>query len=222
MLLGVEETVVSLVAQYGLLALLIFMFLETSMIFPFVPSELVVPAVAAAFISGPVSFLAFISTAIIGATAGSLFAYYVFDTVNQPLVDRYGKYVRVSEQDRARASNWFQRWGESSVFWGRLLPVLRSVISIPAGMAGMSLGKFAVYSGSGSGLFAASVGALVLAGREILPTQVVLEWLTGIIDLGLEFVLANPVLSVAIGGIIVAALLIARNAWSMRYLFDRE
>lgn len=216
MFTGIEETVVTIVSQYGLLALLVFMFLETSMIFPFVPSELVVPVVAAAFITGPVSFLAFVFVAMIGATAGSLFAYYVFDTVHQPLIDRYGTYIHVSEQDRVRASRWFRRWGESSVLWGRLLPVLRSIISIPAGMAGMNLGKFVVYSGIGSGLFAASVGALVFAGREVLPTQVILEWLMGVLDEGMDLLLSNPVFVVATGGLIVAALLLARNAWSLR------
>ncbi|WP_049902667.1 DedA family protein [Halococcus agarilyticus] len=214
MLVGIpiEETATTLLAQYGLLALFVFMFLETSLLFPFVPSELVVPVAAAAIVDGPASFAAFVLVVMAGGTAGSLFAYYVFDAAHQPLVDRYGAYVRVSETDVARARRWFRRYGESSVFWSRLLPVARSVISIPAGIAGMHAGKFAAYSGIGSGLFAAGVAALVVTGREVLPSQLLLGWVTTVLDRAVAFALSNPALAVAAGGAGLFAVLATRNA----------
>lgn len=213
MLVGIpiEEAATTLVAQYGLLALFIFMFLETSLLFPFVPSELVLPVGAAAIVSTPASFLAFVLVVMVGATAGSLFAYYVFDAAHQPLIDRYGSYVRISEREVARARRWFRRYGESSVFWGRFLPVVRSIISIPAGVAGMHAGKFAVYSAVGSGLFATGIAALVVTGRAVLPSQLLLRWSTTLLDRTVTAALSNPVLALAAGGVALFVALIVRN-----------
>jgi membrane protein DedA with SNARE-associated domain len=212
MLAGIEGTATTLLAQYGFLALFIFAFLETSLLFPFVPSELVVPVAAALLVTGPASFLAFVLALMGGATAGSLFVYFVFDAAHQPVIDRYGKYVSVSTDDIERASGWFRRWGESSVFWGRLLPVLRSIISIPAGIAGMGVGKFAIYSAGGSGLFAAGVAALVFTGREVLPSQVLLAWFGEGFDRAVAGAFANPVLAIVGVGLGLFVALFARNS----------
>ncbi|WP_435076473.1 DedA family protein [Halococcus sp. AFM35] len=216
MLAGIEGTATALLAQYGFFALLVFAFLETSLLFPFVPSELVVPVAAALLVTGPASFLAFVLAVMVGATVGSLFVYFVFDAAHQPVIDRYGTYVSVSTDDIERASGWFRRWGESSVFWGRLLPVLRSIISIPAGIAGMGVGRFTVYSAGGSGLFAAGVAALVLTGRELVPSQLLFGWLGGQFDRGVTVALANPVLAVAGFGLGLFFVLFARNSWGER------
>ncbi|MGQ5515879.1 DedA family protein [Halococcus saccharolyticus] len=205
------RTATDLVARYGLLALFVFMFLETSLLFPFIPSELVVPVAAATLVDGPASFAAFVLAATAGATVGSLFAYYVFDAAHQPVIDRYGNYVRVSDDDLVRARRWFRRYGESSVFWGRLLPVLRSVISIPAGIARMHAGKFAAYSGIGSGLFAAGVAALVVTGQEVLPSQLLLRWSTTLLDRAVTAALSNLVFAIAVGGMALFVVLIVRN-----------
>lgn len=211
MLAGIEGTATTLLVQYGFLALLIFGFLETSLLFPFVPSELVVPAAAALLVTGPGSFLAFVLAVAVGSTVGSLFVYVVFDAAHQPVIDRFGKYVQISATDIDRASGWFRRWGESSVFWGRLLPVLRSIISIPAGIAGMSMTKFAAYSAGGSGLFAAGVAALVRTGRELVPSQVLFAWLTTVLDRAVAVALANLVLAVAGFGLVLFIALFVRN-----------
>jgi membrane protein DedA with SNARE-associated domain len=217
MLAGLEGTAMALLAQYGFLALLIFAFLETSLLFPFVPSELVVPVAAALLVTGPASFLAFVLAVTIGSTVGSLFVYCVFDAAHQPVIDRYGRYVKVSETDLERASDWFRRWGESSVFWGRLLPVLRSIISIPAGIAGMDRKRFAAYSAGGSGLFAAGVAALVLTGRELVPSQVLLAWLGGGFDRAVAAALANPVIAVAVFGLVLFFVMVARNVHAEQF-----
>ncbi len=217
--LELEQTVTTLITQYGFLVLLVFLFLETSMLFPFIPSELVVPLAAVLLVTSPMAFLVFVLTAAAGGTIGSLFLYYVFDMAHQPVIDRYGSYVHVSETDIERAGHWFRRWGESSVFWGRLLPVLRSVISIPAGLSGMNMGKFAVYSGAGSGLFAAAVAALVVTGREVLPSQLLIQWTVTLLDRIVASAVAYPPLAVAVAGLLVFIVFVARNAYAERLLF---
>lgn len=214
MVAGIGEVAVRLVADYGLVVLFVFMFCETSLTFPFVPSELVLPVGAAALISGPASFLAFVLVVTAGATVGSLFAYYVFDRAYQPVIDRYGAYVHVSVDEVERARRWFRRWGESSVCWGRLLPVVRSIISVPAGIAGMHPGKFAVYSATGSGLFATGVAAVVVVGLDVMPSQLVVGWLDEASGQGVAYALANPVPSVAVAGMALFAVLAVRNAYS--------
>jgi membrane protein DedA with SNARE-associated domain len=201
--------------------LFMFMFFETSMIFPFIPSEFVIPVAAVALVSSllSLSFALFVLAAAAGAVVGSLFAYYVSGAATHWLLERYGPSIHVSEQDAARAERWFRHWGESSVFWGRFLPILRSVISIPAGIARMHVGKFAVYSGAGSGLFAAVVAAFVVTGREVLPTQLLIQWTVTLLNQTVASAIAYPPLTVAVAGILLFAVFAARNAFTKRLLF---
>ncbi len=161
MLDGLTGTGLDLVAQYGYFALFVFMFLETSMLFPLLPSEVTVPFAAAFLVTGPVSFGLFVLAATAGATIGSVVAYYLFAATGNRALDRYRDRLRVSDERIERGQHWFRRWGEGSVFWGRLLPVARSIISIPAGLAGMEIRRFTAYSAGGSACFAAGVAALV-------------------------------------------------------------
>ncbi|MFC6725301.1 DedA family protein, partial [Halobium palmae] len=96
-----------------------------------------------------------------GGIVGGLFAYYAFGEGTNRLVE----YVHV-DGDPERARAWFRKYGEHSVLWGRLLPFLRSVISIPAGVSGMDLTKFVVYTGVGTFVFNAAVAALVYYGMQ--------------------------------------------------------
>lgn len=161
MLDGLVGTGLDLVARYGYLALFVFMFLETSMLFPLLPSEVTVPFAAAVLVSDPLSFGLFVLAATAGATLGSVVAYYLFAATGDRALDRYRDRIRVSEAGIERGQRWFRQWGEGSVFWGRLFPVARSVISIPAGIAGMDIRRFTAYSAGGSCCFAAGVAALV-------------------------------------------------------------
>lgn len=162
--LDLTETAVSLVEQFGYLAVLAFTFLETSLLFPLLPSEAVLPAAAVVLIDGPTSFALFVLASTAGVSVGSLVAYYLFGRGGEEVIERYGPLIRVSERDLRWSKRWFRRYGEGSVFWGRLLPVLRSAVSIPAGFAGMDRGTFLAYSTGGGLLFNAAVGALALSG----------------------------------------------------------
>lgn len=196
---AVAHTIVDLVGTYGHLVVFVFMFLEYSMIFPLIPSEIVVPSTAVILVNGPFSFAVFVLAATAGSTIGCLFAYYVFGGTGHLALKRYGEYIRVSDADIDRAQRWFNHWGESSVFWGRFLPIARSIISIPAGFAGMTVGKFTVYSATGSLLFTASVAALVYyVGISEGPLRFLIAWIW-------RTLLAYPIISMV--GIAVIVLL---------------
>ncbi|WP_129115035.1 DedA family protein [Halegenticoccus tardaugens] len=212
------DLALSSVRRFGYLAIFVFSFLETSMLFPFLPSEVVVPFAAAVLVDGPLSFAAFVFATATGATLGSLFAYYVVGRGGHRAFDDYGGALRVSARDLDRGRRWFRRWGESSVLWGRLFPILRSVISIPAGFAGMAPGKFALYSFVGSALFNAGVAAAVYYGKQQPAYDLALAWLRRGFRLGVDAATSNP-LAVAIllallallAALLVAALRLTRR-----------
>ncbi|MBX0296464.1 DedA family protein [Haloarcula nitratireducens] len=155
-----------LLRLYGPLALCLFTFLETSMLFPFLPSEVVVPAAAALLVTGPTSLLVFVLAATVGGTVGAFLPFYVCYSPRIGARDWLRGPISVSDERIARGKTWFRRWGESSVLWGRFLPVLRSVISIPAGFAEMNPVRFGVFTAIGTTGFYAATGVLVYYGRR--------------------------------------------------------
>ena len=86
----------------------------------------------------------------IGCVLGSLAAYGVGMYGGRPLIERYGRYVLISRHDLDLADRWFEKYGESIVFTARLLPIIRTFIAFPAGVARMNLTKFVVYTFLGS------------------------------------------------------------------------
>lgn len=89
----------------------------------------------------------------LGNTLGSLVNYYLGRWGGRPLLSRYGRWVLVSEHDLDRADRWFARWGDAIAFFSRLLPVVRTFVSFPAGMARMNVVKFTIYTFLGSFLW---------------------------------------------------------------------
>ena len=100
----------------------------------------------------------------VGNTLGSLVAYYAGARGGRPFVEKYGKYILISHHDLDLADRWFQRWGNATVFASRLLPVVRTFISLPAGISRMPVWQFTAYSFAGS--FPWSLG-LAWAGYEL-------------------------------------------------------
>ena len=155
-----------LLRLYGPLVLCLFTFLETSMLFPFLPSEVVVPAAAALLVTDPVSLVVFVLAAGIGGTAGAFVPFYAARGTRFGNVDRITDRILVSEDRIARGRKWFRRWGRSSVLWGRFLPAFRSVVSIPAGLAKMNPRRFGTFTAVGTVGFYAATGGLVYYGRQ--------------------------------------------------------
>jgi membrane protein DedA with SNARE-associated domain len=86
----------------------------------------------------------------IGNTIGSIIAYYAGAWAGRPLVLKYGKYVLISHHDLDLADRFFQRWGVWAVFGARLLPVVRTFVSVPAGVSRMNIGQFTIFTFAGS------------------------------------------------------------------------
>jgi len=91
----------------------------------------------------------------IGCTLGSILSYGLGAWGGRPLVERYGKYILVSEEDLERADRWFARWGDWAVFISRLLPIVRTFISFPAGVVRVKIVRFTVLSFVGSFIWCA-------------------------------------------------------------------
>ncbi|KPJ49953.1 MAG: alkaline phosphatase, partial [candidate division Zixibacteria bacterium DG_27] len=85
-----------------------------------------------------------------GCLVGSLVAYFVGIYGGRPFLEKYGKYVLLSKRDLDTADRWFEKYGDWAIFFSRLLPVIRTFISLPAGIARMRLGRFIIYTFLGS------------------------------------------------------------------------
>jgi membrane protein DedA with SNARE-associated domain len=97
----------------------------------------------------------------LGCTIGSVFSYALGAWGGRPLVERYGQYILVSEEDLEKADRWFDRWGDWTAFLSRLLPIVRTFISFPAGVVRMNFPLFTIYSFVGSFIWC---GLLALGG----------------------------------------------------------
>ena len=97
----------------------------------------------------------------LGCTIGSIGSYYLGLYGGRPLVKRYGRYILISSHDLEQADRWFTRWGDWAVFISRLLPIVRTFISFPAGVTGVKIGRFIVLSFIGSFIWC---GLLALGG----------------------------------------------------------
>jgi membrane protein DedA with SNARE-associated domain len=98
--------------------------------------------------------------AVIGELVGSTVGYAIGRYGGRPLVDRAGRYILLTHRDLDRAEAWFGRRGEPFVFFGRLIPLLRSFVSIVAGLGEMALGKFWLFTVAGSAVFTAALSSL--------------------------------------------------------------
>lgn len=136
------------VDHWGYVAIFVLMALESACI-P-IPSEVTMPV--GGFLASQGS-LNLIAVGLVGAFAnlvGSLIAYAVGATGGRAFVVRYGRFVRLNVHHLDRAEAWFGRYGDRAVFWSRLLPVVRTFISLPAGAARVELKRFSLYSFLGS------------------------------------------------------------------------
>ena len=148
--------ITNLYISTGLLGIVLAMAIESCCI-P-LPSELVMPLAGIMIVSGKLlhgtnSLLALLLVALAGAVGcllGSIIAYIIGYTGGRPLLLKYGRYLLISQHDADKADQFFQRWGSETTFFSRLLPVVRTYISLPAGIAKMPFAKFCIYTVLGS------------------------------------------------------------------------
>ena len=114
------------------------------------PSEIILPFGGYLVATGKLNFFWTAMAGTIGGTAGSIASYLLGFWGGRPFLLRYGKYIWITEQRLAAAENWFDRYGEVTVFFTRLMPIVRTFISLPAGISGMNFPRFVAYTFFGS------------------------------------------------------------------------
>jgi membrane protein DedA with SNARE-associated domain len=136
--------VVSIISFTGYAGVFFLMLIESCGV-P-MPSEVIMPFAGFLVFKGRLIFWSVVLLGTLGNLFGSLLAYWIGYAGGRPLIEKYGKYIFISHHDLDKAHNWFTHYGEATVFLGRLLPVVRTYISFPAGVAKMDLKKFSFYT----------------------------------------------------------------------------
>lgn len=212
---GLLNAVLGFIQQYGFFAIFVYMVLETAFILHYVPSEVVIPFAAQQLVHGPFTFVLYVADASAGAALGSIVAYLLFGQYGRSILERYGHVIHVSRDRLDWSENVFVRYGESSVFWGRMLPFLRAFISIPAGLAEMEFRRFVVYSAAGSLLFNIGLTYLVYTGAgETSPLKLVVSHIRPVVARQVAYARTHPsiiLVLVAIIVVVVATVWAARN-----------
>ncbi|MBV9019236.1 MAG: DedA family protein, partial [Ktedonobacteraceae bacterium] len=152
----VTTLITNLYVSTGLLGIVLAMAIESCCI-P-LPSEVVMPVAGIMLVSGKILHgtnfivgLALIALAgAVGCLIGSIVAYSIGYSGGRPLMLKYGRYILISQHDADRADEFFHKWGSATVFFSRLLPVVRTYISLPAGIAEMPFLEFCIYTFLGS------------------------------------------------------------------------
>lgn len=157
------DWIISIMEQLGYFGIALLMFLDN--VFPPIPSEIIMPSAGFTASQGKLTLWAVIVAGSFGSLIAAAVLYWVGRKIpNEKLfniIDRYGKFLFIKSTDVEKALIWFEKYGHRIVFFGRMIPAVRSLISIPAGMSHMPFWKFMCYSAVGTIIwttFLASVG----------------------------------------------------------------
>lgn len=178
----IANTIVSYIGDLGYTGIFLLMFLESTF-FPF-PSEIVmVPAGYLAY-KGEMNLYAVVTVGILGSVAGALFNYYLAIHFGRKFLLHYGKYFFIKETTLDKLEIFFNKHGELSTFNGRLVPGIRQLISLPAGLARMNVVKFSLYTALGAGIWVivlVALGYLIGTQEELLSEYLHLATLVALL-----------------------------------------
>lgn len=135
----------------GYTGIIVLMAMESS-IFP-VPSEIVIPPAAFLAAQGKLSFTGVVLAGTLGSYLGSAITYWASRLIGRPLIVKYGRFVLLTPKKLERAERWLARYEAGGIFFARLLPVVRHLISIPAGIVRMNFGLFSLMTITGSAIW---------------------------------------------------------------------
>ncbi len=154
--------VISTIHILGYSGIFLLMLIESCGIL--MPSEVIMPFSGFLVADGSLNFWLVATVGALGNLAGSLLAYWIGWKGGRPLIEKYGRYILISKHDLGSSHRWFEKYGEWAVFFGRVLPVVRTFISFPAGVAKMNIKKFSLFTFAGAFLWSA---ALAYAGVKM-------------------------------------------------------
>jgi membrane protein DedA with SNARE-associated domain len=182
MLSDLATWVQDIIERLGAIGVALLVILEN--VFPPIPSEIVLPFAGFVAQRGDGSVVVMIVAATVGAVVGALILYYVAAFIGparlSAFITRFGKWFGVKPADLARAEQWFDRHAIAAVLLGRCVPLIRSVVSVPAGFRRMPLVSFVVYTALGSAVWnTALIGAGAALGNQwenVEPYVAILQW----------------------------------------------
>lgn len=161
-----QELIISLMEKYGYLGTFLLIFIEN--VFPPIPSEVILTFGGFMTRSTSMTVFGMVVASTLGSVLGAVTLYYLGHLLNRDrlveIVTKYGSVLRVKVSDIDKAESWFTRYGNRTVFFCRMVPILRSLISIPAGMAEMKFQLFLFYTTLGTliwNVILVSAGALL-------------------------------------------------------------
>lgn len=151
-----EEFIINIMNVYGYIGIFFLIMIEN--LFPPIPSEIILTFGGFMTTTSKMSILGVIIASTLGSVIGAFILYYIGKILNKErlikiVTSKYGKLLRVKPKDIESADKWFDTKGNKTVFYCRFIPIVRSLISIPAGMSEMSIVKFATYTTLGSAIW---------------------------------------------------------------------
>ncbi len=170
MIKELAQDLVDLIFDWGYLGIFLLMTIESSFI-PF-PSEIVLVPAGYLASQGQMSVSLIMISGVGGSLVGAFINYYLAYKLGRKLLKRYGKYFFIKEDALVKMDTFFEKHGHISTFTGRLIPGIRQLISIPAGLAHMNLAVFSFYTALGAGIWAM---ILVLLGYFIGENQELID-----------------------------------------------
>ena len=148
---GVSAFIIATISALGYGGVVLMMAIESACI-P-LPSEIIMPFSGYLVATGRFDLFLVALAGAVGCLLGSYVAYFVGQYGGRPFIERYGPYVLIAEHELEIADRFFERWGSHTVFWSRMLPVVRTFIAFPAGVSRMKLLPFTIYTLLGSYLW---------------------------------------------------------------------
>jgi len=171
MLRELAQDLVDLIFDWGYLGIFLLMAVESSFL-PF-PSEIVLVPAGYLASKGDMSIAMIMTSALAGSLVGAFINYYLALTLGRKILEKYGKYFFIKESALDKMDNYFAKHGAISTFIGRLIPGIRQLISIPAGLSRMNLAVFSLYTTLGAGIWAlilVMLGYFIGENQELIDT----------------------------------------------------
>jgi len=171
MIKELAQELVDLIFDWGYLGIFLLMVVESSFI-PF-PSEIILVPAGYLASQGEMSISLIMGSALSGSLLGAFINYYLALTLGRKILQKYGKYFFISETALVKMETYFEKHGHISTFTGRLIPGIRQLISIPAGLSRMNLVQFSLFTALGAGIWAlvlTLLGYFIGENQELLHT----------------------------------------------------